>query len=349
MHSMKWTWPLLALLVVAAPAHGQGLGTIAGQVLDAVNAITLPGVPVELTGPVSQIEYTDLDGNYRFQVPPGAYELKVVMGGYAEQTVTLDVEADQLTRVQVSLASNVFAETVTVSAPSLEAESSTAAAQLMLRMRAPVVQDNIGAIEMSANDDSNAADAMERVTGVSVVGSGSVFVRGLGERYSNTTLNGAMLPTTEPDRRVVPLDLFPTALIDSVQVSKTYTPDKPSQFAGGLVEIIPLKLPVETSWEIGAGGGWNSVTTGTRGLSYLGADVSGSVSMTARGRCRAASRTARSSAAGGSPTTSSASCRASSRSLDARSTTSGIRSPRTTRWIRATAGCSAAVSATWAS
>ena len=270
MHSMKWTWPLLALLVVAAPAHGQGLGTIAGQVLDAVNAITLPGVPVELTGPVSQIEYTDLDGNYRFQVPPGSYELKVVMGGYAEQTVTLDVEADQLTRVQVSLASNVFAETVTVSAPSLEAESSTAAAQLMLRMRAPVVQDNIGAIEMSANDDSNAADAMERVTGVSVVGSGSVFVRGLGERYSNTTLNGAMLPTTESDRRVVPLDLFPTALIDSVQVSKTYTPDKPSQFAGGLVEIIPLRLPVETSWEIGAGGGWNSVTTGTRGLSYPG-------------------------------------------------------------------------------
>ena len=170
--------------------------------------------------------------------------------------------------MQVSLASNVFAEQVTVTAANLEAESSTAAAQLMLRMRAPAVQDNIGAIEMSANDDSNAADAMERVTGVSVVGGGSVFVRGLGERYSNTTLNGAMLPTTEPDRRVVPLDLFPTALIDSVQVSKTYTPDKPSQFAGGLVEIIPLKLPVETSWEVGAGGGWNSATTGTRGLSY---------------------------------------------------------------------------------
>ncbi|MXY15611.1 MAG: TonB-dependent receptor plug domain-containing protein, partial [Acidobacteria bacterium] len=121
---------------------------------------------------------------------------------------------------------------------------------------------------MSANDDSNAADAMERVTGVSVVDGGSVFVRGLGERYSNTTLAGATLPTTEPDRRVVPLDLFPTALIDSVQVSKTYTPDKPSQFAGGLVEIIPLKMPIETSWEVGAGGGWNSVTTGMRGLSY---------------------------------------------------------------------------------
>ena len=268
MRRMTWKRVLPALLLVAAPAQGQELGTIAGQVIDEANAITLPGIPIELTGPVDQVEYTDLDGNYRFRVPPGSYDLTVAFPGYAEQMVTLDVQAGELARVQVSLASNVFAEQVTVTAANLEAESSTAAAQLMLRMRAPVVQDNIGAIEMSANDDSNAADAMERVTGVSVVGGGSVFVRGLGERYSNTTLNGAMLPTTEPDRRVVPLDLFPTALIDSVQVSKTYTPDKPSQFAGGLVEIIPLKLPVETSWEVGAGGGWNSVTTGTRGLSY---------------------------------------------------------------------------------
>ena len=268
MRGTTWGGALSVLLLAAAPAQGQEPGTIAGQVMDEANAITLPGIPVELTGPVDQIEYTDLDGNYRFRVPPGAYDLRVAFPGYAEQLVTIDVEAGELTRVQVSLASNVFAEQVTVTAADLEAESSTAAAQLMLRMRAPVVQDNIGAIEMSANDDSNAADAMERVTGVSVVDGGSVFVRGLGERYSNTTLNGAMLPTTEPDRRVVPLDLFPTALIDSVQVSKTYTPDKPSQFAGGLVEIIPLKMPVETSWEVGASGGWNSITTGARGLSY---------------------------------------------------------------------------------
>ena len=63
-----------------------------------------------------------------------------------------------------------------------------------------------------------------RVTGVSVGDNESVFVRGLGERYSNTTLAGITLPTTEPDRRIIPLDLFPTGLIDSVQVSKTYLP-----------------------------------------------------------------------------------------------------------------------------
>ena len=260
---------LVSTVVAAAPALAQEVGWVAGEVIDTNLAITLPGVPVEAVG-TGQVAYTDLDGRYRLELPPGTYDIRIVMAGYAETNVTVEVVAGRLSTVQVALGSNVFAEELVVSAPTLEADSSTAAAQMMMRMRAPSVQDNIGAIEMSANNDSNAADAMQRVTGVSVVEGQSVFVRGLGERYSNTTLAGATLPTTEPDRRVVPLDLFPTGLIDSVQVSKTYTPDKPSQFAGGLVEIIPMKLPDETSFEISAGGGWNSLTTGAQGLGYPG-------------------------------------------------------------------------------
>ncbi len=260
---------LSSLAMAAAPAQAQEVGWIAGEVIDQNLAITLPGVPVEAAG-TGRIAYTDLDGRYRLELPAGTYDIRIVMAGYAETTVTVDVVAGQLSAVQVALGSNVFAEELVVTAPTLEADSSTAAAQMMMRMRAPSVQDNIGAIEMSANNDSNAADAMQRVTGVSVVEGQSVFVRGLGERYSNTTLSGATLPTTEPDRRVVPLDLFPTGLIDSVQVSKTYTPDKPSQFAGGLVEIVPMKLPDRTSFELSAGGGWNSLTTGAEGLGYPG-------------------------------------------------------------------------------
>ena len=260
---------LVSAAVAAATAQAQEVGWVAGEVIDQNLAITLPGVPVEAVG-TGRIAYTDLDGRYRLELPAGTYDVRIVLAGYAETNVTVEVVAGRSSPVQVALGSNVFAEELVVTAPTLEADSSTAAAQMMMRMRAPSVQDNIGAIEMSANDDSNAADAMQRVTGVSVVEGQSVFVRGLGERYSNTTLAGATLPTTEPDRRVVPLDLFPTGLIDSVQVSKTYTPDKPSQFAGGLVEIVPLKLPGETSFEISAGGGWNSLTTGAMGLGYPG-------------------------------------------------------------------------------
>ena len=258
-----------ALLLGAAPAVAQNTGRAAGVVIDQTNAIALPGVPVESVG-TAYVAYTDLDGRYDLELPAGEHRLRIALSGYAEQLVSIEIVPGQVAEVQVSLTTNVFAEEVAVVAAVLEAQSSTAAAQMMLRMRAPSVQDNIGAAEMRSNNDSDAADAMSRVTGVSVVDSQSVFVRGLGERYSNTTLNGATLPTTEPDRRVVPLDLFPTGLIDSVQVSKTYTPDKPSQFAGGLVEIIPLKLPSQTAWEFSMGGAHNSVTTGRSGLGYAG-------------------------------------------------------------------------------
>ena len=262
-------WTAAALLIGAAPAAAQDTGRAAGVVIDQTNAIALPGVPVESVGS-GYIAYTDLDGRFELDLPAGGHQLRIALGGYAEQLVNIEIVRGQVTEVQVSLTTNVFAEEVAVVAPTLEAQSSTAAAQMMLRMRAPSVQDNIGAAEMRSNNDSDAADAMSRVTGVSVVDNQSVFVRGLGERYSNTTLNGATLPTTEPDRRVVPLDLFPAGLIDSVQVSKTYTPDKPSQFAGGLVEIIPLKLPSATAYEFSLGGAYNSVTTGRSGLGYAG-------------------------------------------------------------------------------
>ena len=258
-----------ALLLGGAPAAAQDTGWAAGVVIDQTNAIALPGVPVESVG-TAYVTYTDLDGRYDLELPAGEHRLRIALSGYAEQFVSIEIVPGRVSEIQVSLTANVFAEEVAVVAATLEAQSSTAAAQMMLRMRAPSVQDNIGAAEMRSNNDSDAADAMSRVTGVSVVDSQSVFVRGLGERYSNTTLNGATLPTTEPDRRVVPLDLFPTGLIDSVQVSKTYTPDKPSQFAGGLVEIIPLKLPSRTAWEFSMGGAHNSVTTGRSGLGYAG-------------------------------------------------------------------------------
>jgi len=253
----------------ATPLGAQTTGTVAGVVMDQTNGIPLPGVPVEAPS-TGDIAYTDLDGRYRLDLPPGEHHLKIALGGYAEQNVTIQIESDRLVEVQVSLSTNAFAEEVAVVAASIEAVSSTAAAQITLRMRAPVVQDNIGALEMRANSDSSAADALTRVTGVSVVDNQSVYVRGLGERYSNTTLAGATLPTTEPDRRVVPLDLFPSGLIDSVQVSKTYSVDKPSQFAGGLVEIIPLKMPIETSYELSMDFGFNSLTTGKTGLDYDG-------------------------------------------------------------------------------
>jgi hypothetical protein len=148
---------------------------------------------------------------------------------------------------------NKLAETVIVVGQALELDTSSAEAQLVERRHAPVIMDNIGAREMRENADSDAASAMQRVTGLSVVDNQYIFVRGLGERYSNTTLGGSVIPTTEPDKKVVPLDIFPTGLIDSVQVSKSYTPDRSADFAGGLVQVMPLKLPSRPVFDLSYG------------------------------------------------------------------------------------------------
>jgi outer membrane receptor protein involved in Fe transport len=125
-----------------------------------------------------------------------------------------------------------------------------------------VITDNIGSDDMKQNGDSNAAGAMSRVTGLSLVDNQYVFVRGLGERYSNTTLAGSVLPTTEPDKKVVPLDMFPTGLIDSVQVAKSYSAEKSAEFAGGLVQIVPLKHPTRPVVDLSYGLSVLSTATG---------------------------------------------------------------------------------------
>jgi hypothetical protein len=215
---------------------------ITGVVRDQANAIALPGVPVEVVE-TKEVVYTDVDGRYVVQVPPGKHQIRVSMDGYEPRMVDVEAGDQRVVNVDVGLTMTRFAETVTVVGRATDVETSSAEAQLIERKAASVITDNIGSQEMKNNGDSDAAAAMSRVTGLSVVDNQFVFVRGLGERYSNTTLAGSVLPTTEPDKKVVSLDLFPSGLIDSVQVSKSYSPDRSAEFAGGLVQIVPMKLP----------------------------------------------------------------------------------------------------------
>jgi TonB-dependent receptor len=244
----------------AAQGATPGQVRIVGVVRDETNAIVLPGVPVEVVD-TKEVVYTDVDGRYVLQVPPGKHTLKIALEGYQEKTITVEAAGRTMT-ADVGLAMAKFAETVTVVAQAVDLQTSSAEAQLIERKQASVITDNIGAQEMRNNGDSDAAAAMSRVTGLSLVDNQYVFVRGLGERYSNTTLSGSVLPTTEPDKKVVPLDLFPTGLIDSVQVSKSYSPDRSAEFAGGLVQIIPIKLPNQPVVDFSYGLDFYSTATG---------------------------------------------------------------------------------------
>lgn len=244
------------LLAVALPALAQepAAGRVSGRILDAYQAQPLPGVTVEVVGsPTTTV--TDLDGRYELRLAPGKHQIKVTLSGFAERTLNVEVPTGSAgVIVDASLSVAGVAETVSVTA---EGDATTAAVQLLERQRANVITDNMGGQEMRSNADSNAASALQRVTGLSVVDNQYVFVRGLGERYSNTTLNGATLPSTEPERKVVSLDMFPSGMLQSVSVVKSFTPDRSAEFAGGLVEIVPNKTTTGrmASFSYGFGGG----------------------------------------------------------------------------------------------
>lgn len=105
------------------------------------------------------------------------------------------------------------------------------------------MQDGISATQMSKNGDSDAADAAKRIVGLSVVDDKTIVVRGLSGRYTSTEVNNAPMPSPDADKSDVPLDLFPTALLESVTAKKTYTPDMPGVFAGGNINIKTKAYP----------------------------------------------------------------------------------------------------------
>ena len=120
--------------------------------------------------------------------------------------------------------------------------------------------------------DSDAAAALTRVTGLSLVRDKFVYVRGLGERYSSALFNGSPLPSPEPLQRVVPLDLFPSEVLESVTVQKTYSARYPGEFGGGVIDLQSLAVPEQPFLNLSIGGGGNSVTTFEKGLTYFGSD-----------------------------------------------------------------------------
>ena len=146
---------------------------------------------------------------------------------------------------------------------------SSAALTAAERREQSQVAEFLDAEMISRIGDSDVAAALKRVTGLTLVDNKFIYVRGLGERYSSTLLNGAMVPSPDPTRNVVPLDMFPTGIIDSLVVLKSYSVDQPASFGGGGVNIRTLSLPRERVFELNLGTEFNSLNT-SDGLSYAG-------------------------------------------------------------------------------
>lgn len=137
---------------------------------------------------------------------------------------------------------------------------------------APQVVSVLSTADIARTGEGDIAGALQRVTGLSVVGNGFVYVRGLGDRYSLALLNGSPLPSPEPLKRVVPLDIFPTEVIASSLVQKSYSVNFPGEFGGGVINLTTIAIPRESFVNIGASISGDTETTGRLGYTYYGGD-----------------------------------------------------------------------------
>jgi len=131
----------------------------------------------------------------------------------------------------------------------------------------------LNAEDLARQGDANAAEALKRLSGLSVIGGKFAYVRGLGDRYSAARLNGSPLPSPEPLKRTIPLDLFPSNILNGAAVQKTYSPDYPGEFGGGIIDLETLRIPGESFLNAKIGVGANLVTTASNGLFVRGGDL----------------------------------------------------------------------------
>ncbi|MGI9190288.1 MAG: TonB-dependent receptor domain-containing protein [Longimicrobiaceae bacterium] len=263
----KYSW-LIAIATLAfggADAAAQEAGRIAGRVVSTQTGEGLPSIRVAVQGSDAGA-VSDAAGRYTLSdVPAGPQTVTASGIGYAAKAVTgVSVAAGRTTDLDISMAPEALAlEGLVVTA---ERERGSTSALLADRRNSAVVVDAIGSEQISRTPDGDAAAAVKRVPGVTVVDGKFVYVRGLGERYSGTTLNGAPLPSPLPDRKAVPLDLIPTSLLESIVTAKTYSPDQPGDYAGGLVQIETKSVPTSRTLRLSTGFGINTQSSLRAGL-----------------------------------------------------------------------------------
>ncbi len=179
---------------------------------------------------------TNAQGVATLKVPSGLKTFSIIHSKFSSQTLsdinmTANAQMDKL--VKLTPASMEMDEFI-VLAPHIEGSISSLIAE---EKKSDTIADILGSAQMNKRGDGNAAAALKRVSGLTILGGGSIYVRGLGDRYASVELNGFALPSPNPIQRVVPLDVFPSGIIGSLQVQKTFSPEIPGSFGGGYINI----------------------------------------------------------------------------------------------------------------
>lgn len=252
---MKRIFTLLFLAV--ANLAIAATGTLRGTVIDDSNGETIIGAYVIVEG-TSNGTSTDIDGNYTIKLEEGTYSIKFSSIGYTDKVISeVNIKAGEVTIINTRLSDQ--AEQVDVVVVTAKRNTRSEAALMTIQKKSSNVIDGVSSEAFKKTGDATAAAAIKRVTGVSVEGGKYVYVRGLGDRYTKTILNGMTIPGLDPDKNTVQMDLFPSNLIDRIVVYKSFTPNLPGDFTGGMVDVTTKDFPARKTLDISLG---YSYTTG---------------------------------------------------------------------------------------
>ena len=208
-------------------------GNIKGTVLDKQTKEPLTGATIQITGTALGV-VADIDGNYTLNVNDGTYTITVRYIGYKDILLnSIKVKAETLLNFEMESDAQALGEVSVVAKKNLEGER----ALQMERQKATLAIENLGAKEMSIKGISNVEEGVKKITGISIASAGQLIVRGLGDRYSTTTLNGLPIASPNPDNKLIPLDIFPASTVQNITVSKVYDASAFADYSGAHIDI----------------------------------------------------------------------------------------------------------------
>jgi len=263
------------LLVTAISLQAQ-TGTIAGTVSDGQLNDILPFANILVQG-TTKGTTSDFDGKYTLDVEPGTYVIEFSFVGYTTQQISeVVVKEGSTTVLDVTLSGASLDEVVITTTARKNTEQSV----LNLQRKSVQLLDGLSLESIKKSGASNVASAVRNVPGVSVQGGKYVYVRGLGDRYTKTILNGVDVPGLDPDRNTLQLDIFPSSILENIIVVKSSTADQPADFTGGVVDIITKDIPNGKQSSASIGLGYNPnfhfnsnyITNESSGTDFLGFD-----------------------------------------------------------------------------
>ncbi|TXE08179.1 TonB-dependent receptor [Gelidibacter salicanalis] len=251
----------LLFLVSVSIMSAQNTAAIAGKLIDkeynneplAFGNVLIKGTTIGTT--------SDIDGVYQFNdLDEGRYTLVYSFVGYETKELDVAVEAGKIVSIDVEMMASAASLDEVLITTTARKESETAL--LLYQKNAIEIKQNIGADELSRKGLSNVANAVIKTSGVSKQeGSNTIYVRGLGDRYNSTSLNGLPITSNDPEKKNISLDLFSTDIVEYISIDKVYGPTLSGDFAGGNVDITSINYKGKGMLEISLGS-----TLGTNAL-----------------------------------------------------------------------------------